>query len=114
MLDIGADELGFGECDGCGTLNFFEELYPWPERITALGTRNDGTLVAGGSVGPELLDRHARFWRSGDNGSTWTAVPDQEGFDGTEVTAIIPVDEDWLALGRIGNGQRTTGSLTWA
>ena len=22
---------------GCGTLNFFEELYPWPERITALG-----------------------------------------------------------------------------
>ena len=22
---------------GCGTLNFFEELYPWPERITAVG-----------------------------------------------------------------------------
>jgi SAM-dependent methyltransferase len=37
VLDIGADELGFGERDGCGTLNFFEELYPWPERITALG-----------------------------------------------------------------------------
>jgi SAM-dependent methyltransferase len=37
VLDVGADELGFGECDGCGTLNFFEELYPWPERITALG-----------------------------------------------------------------------------
>ena len=27
----------FGEGGGCGTLNFFEELYPWPERITALG-----------------------------------------------------------------------------
>jgi SAM-dependent methyltransferase len=37
VLDVGADELGFGEGDGCGTLNFFEALYPWPERITALG-----------------------------------------------------------------------------
>jgi SAM-dependent methyltransferase len=37
VLDVGADELGFGQCDGCGTLNFFEELYPWPERVTALG-----------------------------------------------------------------------------
>ena len=37
VLDVGADELGFGEENGCGTLNFFEELYPWPERITALG-----------------------------------------------------------------------------
>jgi SAM-dependent methyltransferase len=37
VLDVGADELGFGEGDGCATLNFFEELYPWPEQITALG-----------------------------------------------------------------------------
>jgi SAM-dependent methyltransferase len=37
VLDVGADELAFGEGDGCGTLNFFEEHYPWPERITALG-----------------------------------------------------------------------------
>ena len=37
VLDVGADELGFGEGSGCGTLNFFEEHYPWPERITALG-----------------------------------------------------------------------------
>jgi SAM-dependent methyltransferase len=42
VLDVGADELGFGEGDGCGTLNFFEEHYPWPERITALGL-HDGT-----------------------------------------------------------------------
>lgn len=42
VLDIGADELGFGEGEGCTTLNFFEELYPWPERITALGL-HDGT-----------------------------------------------------------------------
>ena len=37
VLDVGADELGFGEGDGCATMNFFEELYPWRERITALG-----------------------------------------------------------------------------
>ena len=37
LLDIGADELGFDQCEGCATLNFLEELYPWPERITALG-----------------------------------------------------------------------------
>jgi SAM-dependent methyltransferase len=42
VLDVGADELGFGERDGCGTLNFFEERYPWPERITALGL-HDGS-----------------------------------------------------------------------
>lgn len=37
VLDVGADALGFGEGEGCGTLNFLEEMYPWPERITALG-----------------------------------------------------------------------------
>lgn len=37
ILDVGADALGFGEGGGCGTLNFLEEMYPWPERITALG-----------------------------------------------------------------------------
>jgi SAM-dependent methyltransferase len=42
VLDVGADELAFGEGDGCRTLNFFEEHYPWPERITALGLQ-DGT-----------------------------------------------------------------------
>jgi SAM-dependent methyltransferase len=42
VLDVGADELGVGEGDGCATLNYFEERYPWPERITALGL-HDGT-----------------------------------------------------------------------
>jgi SAM-dependent methyltransferase len=42
ILDVGADELGFGEGNGCSTLNFLEGLYPWPERITALGL-HDGT-----------------------------------------------------------------------
>jgi SAM-dependent methyltransferase len=42
VLDVGADEISFGEGDGCGTLNFFEELYPWPGQITALGL-HDGS-----------------------------------------------------------------------
>ena len=40
VLDVGVDEIGFGGDgghEGCRTHNFFEELYPWPERITALG-----------------------------------------------------------------------------
>jgi SAM-dependent methyltransferase len=37
VLDVGADELGFGEAGDCATMNFFEEHYPWPEQITALG-----------------------------------------------------------------------------
>jgi SAM-dependent methyltransferase len=40
VLDVGADELAFGEGEGCRTLNFFEELYRWPERITALGLQD--------------------------------------------------------------------------
>ena len=83
------------------------------ERITTLASGRDGALVAGGSLGPELLDRHARFWRSTDGGATWSPAPDSKTFDGTEVTALLPASDGWLALGRIGNGQRTTGSLTW-
>jgi SAM-dependent methyltransferase len=40
VLDVGVDEVGFGADggqSGCGTHNFFEELYPWRDRITALG-----------------------------------------------------------------------------
>ena len=38
VLDLGADDLAFGDKGaGVSTLNFFEEHYPWPERITALG-----------------------------------------------------------------------------
>lgn len=47
VLDIGADDVGFGEEGGeagCGTHNFFEELYPWPGRITALGL-HDGVRL---------------------------------------------------------------------
>jgi len=45
VVDVGADEVGFGGAggqDGCATHNFFEELYPWREQITAVGL-DDGT-----------------------------------------------------------------------
>jgi SAM-dependent methyltransferase len=41
VLDVGVDDVPFGEHAGCGTLNFFEQLYPWPEQITAVGL-NEG------------------------------------------------------------------------
>jgi SAM-dependent methyltransferase len=45
VLDVGVDEVGFGESGGqtgCSTHNFFEELYPWPQQITAVGL-HDGS-----------------------------------------------------------------------
>src|SRR5262245_12823586 len=44
VLDVGADELGFGDAGGCATMNFFEELYPWPGRITAVGLHDGSTF----------------------------------------------------------------------
>ena len=41
VLDVGVDDAAFGDQSGseggCGTLNFFEDMYPWPERVTGLG-----------------------------------------------------------------------------
>jgi SAM-dependent methyltransferase len=41
VLDVGVDDFAFGELSAnegsCETLNFFEDMYPWPERLTALG-----------------------------------------------------------------------------
>jgi len=50
VLDIGVDDFGFGETGttehgSCGTLNFFEQAYPWPDRITALG-QHEGTTFS--------------------------------------------------------------------
>ena len=39
VVDVGADEVGFGSAGGqggCATHNFFEELYPWREQLTAV------------------------------------------------------------------------------
>ena len=41
VLDIGVDDFAFGEVSAnegsCGTLNFFEEMYPWQSQLTAVG-----------------------------------------------------------------------------
>jgi SAM-dependent methyltransferase len=40
VVDVGAADAGFAAEDGHGyTYNFFEELYPWPHRITAVSDR---------------------------------------------------------------------------
>jgi len=37
VVDVGVDDLGYDERGAWRTANFFEELYPWRERITAVG-----------------------------------------------------------------------------
>lgn len=40
VVDVGVSDSGFGEGSGGeATHNFFEALYPWPERITAVSTQ---------------------------------------------------------------------------
>ena len=38
VLDVGVDDIGYGETGEWATANFFEELYPWQARVTAVGT----------------------------------------------------------------------------
>jgi photosystem II stability/assembly factor-like uncharacterized protein len=65
-------------------------------------------------VGPELLDRHARFWTSPD-GSTWTPVPDDDAaFANAEVRSIATLANGGLvAVGVAGSFQHPTGSVAW-
>ena len=47
VLDVGADEVGFGSeggHSGCGTHNFFEELYPWPSSISDRNPFSNGMI----------------------------------------------------------------------
>jgi hypothetical protein len=83
------------------------------ERMTSVVATTDG-FVAGGSVGPELLDRHARFWASPD-GATWTPVPDDPvGFADSEVRAItLFANGDLVAVGVVGTFQQRTRSVAW-
>ena len=38
VVDVGVSDGGYG-ADALGTANFFEALYPWPERIVAVSTQ---------------------------------------------------------------------------
>jgi hypothetical protein len=82
------------------------------ERMTAVAAGARG-FVAGGSVGPELLDRHARFWTSAD-GADWQAVPDDaSAFASAEVRAITAFGEGFAAVGVVGSAQKPTGAVAW-
>jgi hypothetical protein len=83
-----------------------------PERMTAIAAGSRG-LVAGGSVGPELFERHARFWRSAD-GIAWEPVPDEPvAFADAEVRAITPYRDGFVAVGVVGTVQDPTGAVAW-
>jgi hypothetical protein len=81
------------------------------ERMTAI-VATSNVVIAGGSAGPELGDRHAIFWRSPD-GVAWTPVADDPGFDGAEVASIVVSGAGFVALGHLGTGQRSTGTIAW-
>lgn len=82
------------------------------ERMTSVAASDHG-FVAGGSVGPELFERHARFWTSAD-GVTWRSVPDDPAaFADAEVRAITPFDGGFVAVGVVGTAQQPTGAVAW-
>lgn len=82
------------------------------ERVNAIAVGPHG-FVAGGSAGPELLDRHARFWTSAD-GAAWNAAPDDDTtFANAEVRAIVAFNGGFVAVGVAGSAQQPTGAVAW-
>ena len=83
-----------------------------PERMTAVAAGGPG-LVAGGSAGPELAERHARFWIASD-GADWRPVADHPAaFDDAEVRSITAFDGGYVAVGVVGDFQHPTGAVAW-
>jgi hypothetical protein len=82
------------------------------ERMTTVIATPDGFL-AGGSIGPELLDRHARFWRSPDGVSWQPVADDHNAFADAEVRAIARLGDGYVATGVTGSVQEITGSVAW-
>jgi hypothetical protein len=82
------------------------------ERMTSVISTDSGFL-AGGSVGPELSDRHARFWTSPD-GATWVPVPDDAAaFADAEVRSIAHMGTGFVAVGVVGTAQQATAAVAW-
>jgi hypothetical protein len=82
------------------------------ERMTSIVASEQG-YVAGGSVGPELFERHARFWRSVD-GVEWQPAPDDAAaFANAEVRAITAFAEGFVAVGVTGGAQKPSGAVAW-
>ena len=82
------------------------------ERMTSVVAGADG-YVAGGSAGPELFDRHARFWTSAD-GRDWLPVPDEPAaFADAEVRAITRFGDGYVAVGVVGPAQAPSAAVAW-
>lgn len=82
------------------------------ERMTAVVSSERGYL-AGGSVGPELFERHARFWTSPD-GIDWQTVPDDPvAFANAEVRAITTFGDGFVAVGVVVAAQEPSGAVAW-
>jgi hypothetical protein len=82
------------------------------ERMTSVVASERGYL-AGGSLGPELFDRHARFWTSFD-GIDWQSVPDDPvAFANSEIRAITTFGKRFVAVGVVGSAQKPTGAVAW-
>jgi len=82
------------------------------ERMTAVVASKRG-YIAGGSVGPELFERHARFWTSMD-GIDWQPVPDDPAaFANSEVRAITTFGQGFVAVGVVGTAQQASAAVAW-
>ena len=82
------------------------------ERMTTI-VAGKGRYLAGGSVGPELFERHARFWTSSD-GATWKPIPDDPAaFANAEVRSITTVGDGFVAVGVVGTAQKPSGAVAW-
>jgi hypothetical protein len=82
------------------------------ERMTTVVAAERG-YVAGGSVGPELFERHARFWKSVD-GIDWRPVPDDPAaFANAEVRAITRFGDGFVAVGVVGTAQEPSAAVAW-
>jgi hypothetical protein len=82
------------------------------ERMNAVVGTPAG-FVAGGSAGPELGERHARFWTS-PNGVDWDPAPDDAStFANSEVRAIAAHEGGFVAVGVVGTAQVSTAAVAW-
>jgi hypothetical protein len=82
------------------------------ERMTTVVASGHG-FVAGGSAGPELFDRRARFWTSVD-GAEWKSAPDDPvAFANAEVRGITRFGDGFVAVGVGGEAQHPSGAVAW-
>ena len=81
------------------------------DRIVAIADGRSASLPAAASAPSCSIARRASgvrmTVRPGRRSPTTRALPAPRS------SAILPVDDGWLAIGRLGTGQRSTGSVAW-